>query len=231
MRALRLVLVAALLGGASATDVRVQVSDPTLLAAVQDALKALSTGGQSYSLVNGQGPVFTLGGGAAFSPDVASRSFGGASPRVEFNPKGPIPLGQAVQSELRRLLGLTAASAGTSTAGTSAAGTSTTSDSTAGTSTAATSGTSTAGASTAGSSTAGTSGTSTAGTSTAATSTPPVKAGPADLNGDGVVDPGDLAIVMGSLGQSAPNLPADLNKDGKVDQQDLEAFAKLYKLP
>ena len=58
-----------------------------------------------------------------------------------------------------------------------------------------------------------------------------MKAGPADLNADGTVDPGDLAILMGSLGQKGDKLPADLNQDGVVDQRDVEAFAKLYQLP
>ncbi len=246
MKAPRFLLVAALLTGVSgATDVRVQVTDPTLLTAVQDALRALSTAQDPYTLVNGQGPVFTLGGGATFSPDVASRSFGGANPRVEFNPEGPVPLADAVQGELRRLLGLKpadptpstgASTGGTSTTTTSSTGTPTSGASDGGTPTAATStaGTSTDGTSTAGTSAASggsTAGASSAGTSTAAVSTPPVKAGPADLNADGVVDPGDLAILMGSLGQTGKDLPADLNKDGRVDQRDIELFSKAYKLP
>lgn len=215
------------LGSAQATDVRVQVSDPALQSAVQQALAGLSVGGASYSWVNAPDTLFVLGGTAPFSPDVASRSFAGPPPRVEFNPAGPIPLEEAVQAELRRLLKLPPLPVGSPSAGNSSAGTSTPGTPVSGTSSA---GTSTSGTSAAGTSAAGTS---TAGTSapTAATSTPPVKAGPADLNGDGVVDTADLAIFMANLAKVGQNLPGDLNGDGRVDDRDLQLFIKAYQLP
>ncbi len=43
---------------------------------------------------------------------------------------------------------------------------------------------------------------------------------PADLNGDGVVDPIDLATLLGSWG-ACPGCPTDLNGDGVVDPIDL----------
>lgn len=248
--AVLLTVLGLLLGSARATDVRLQVSDPALQTAVQQALSALSTAGSSYTLVNAPDTLFVLGGSAPFGPDVASRSFAGPPPRVEFNPQGPIPLADAVQAELRRLLKLPplaasvpatgASTVGTSGAGTPAEGTATAAGSSAGTPVtgSSTDGASTAGASARGTASTGTSasgastaGSPTPGTSTAATSTPPVKAGPADLNGDGTVDPADLAIFMANLGKTGKNLPGDLNGDGRVDDRDLQLFVKAYQLP
>ena len=53
----------------------------------------------------------------------------------------------------------------------------------------------------------------------------------ADLNGDGVIDTADLAILMGNFGQSGSNPRGDLNGDGRVDDLDLNLFSAQYKLP
>lgn len=50
--------------------------------------------------------------------------------------------------------------------------------------------------------------------------------GGADLNGDGVIDLADLAILMGNFGTS--NTQGDLNQDRKVDDADLRLFSALY---
>lgn len=45
---------------------------------------------------------------------------------------------------------------------------------------------------------------------------------PADLNGDGIIDGADLAIVLGSWNPaSCPACTADINGDGVVDGADL----------
>ena len=46
---------------------------------------------------------------------------------------------------------------------------------------------------------------------------------PADINQDGVVDPMDLALLLGSWGACPPraDCPADLNGDETVDPMDL----------
>ena len=46
---------------------------------------------------------------------------------------------------------------------------------------------------------------------------------PADLDGDGVVGPADLAILFASWGQTGPT-PADISEDGVVDAADLAAL-------
>lgn len=43
----------------------------------------------------------------------------------------------------------------------------------------------------------------------------------ADLNGDGVIDGSDLAILLGAWGPAAPGVAPDLNGDGAVDGSDL----------
>lgn len=52
--------------------------------------------------------------------------------------------------------------------------------------------------------------------------------GGADLNGDGVIDLTDLAILMGNYGVANPQA-GDLNQDRKVDDQDVRLFAAQYK--
>jgi hypothetical protein len=52
-----------------------------------------------------------------------------------------------------------------------------------------------------------------------------------DLNGDGVVDIADLALILASFGSSAPSIPtpcADINGDGVVDIADLALFLALF---
>lgn len=53
--------------------------------------------------------------------------------------------------------------------------------------------------------------------------------GGADLNGDGVIDLTDLAILMANYGLANPQM-GDLNQDRKVDDQDVRLFTALYKL-
>ncbi|WP_261664053.1 hypothetical protein [Deinococcus sp. Marseille-Q6407] len=50
----------------------------------------------------------------------------------------------------------------------------------------------------------------------------------ADLNGDGVVDLTDLALLMNNLGSSGRG---DLNGDRQVDDTDIRLFAEQYRLP
>ena len=50
---------------------------------------------------------------------------------------------------------------------------------------------------------------------------PPPDEVPGDLNGDGVVNAADLAILLGAWGPAVPGEPADLNSDGEVNAADL----------
>ena len=57
---------------------------------------------------------------------------------------------------------------------------------------------------------------------------PPPAPLPGDLNGDGVVDMKDLAIVVAALDTSPPSDPrADVNGDNMVDVLDLAEIALL----
>lgn len=49
----------------------------------------------------------------------------------------------------------------------------------------------------------------------------PAAGNPADLNGDGVVNAADLALLLGSWGTCPPPCPADLDGDGSVGASDL----------
>ena len=51
--------------------------------------------------------------------------------------------------------------------------------------------------------------------------------GGADLNGDGVIDLADLAVLMANFGTST-GAAGDLNQDRKVDDADLRMFSALY---
>lgn len=51
--------------------------------------------------------------------------------------------------------------------------------------------------------------------------------GGADLNGDGVIDLADLAVLMANFGTST-GAAGDLNQDRKVDDADLRMFSVLY---
>ena len=44
---------------------------------------------------------------------------------------------------------------------------------------------------------------------------------PGDLDGDGDVDPVDLAILLGAWGSCPTQCPANLNGDGTIDAADL----------
>lgn len=50
----------------------------------------------------------------------------------------------------------------------------------------------------------------------------------ADLNGDGVIDLTDLALLMNSYGKPGATV-GDLNQDRRVDDADLRLFGALYK--
>ena len=77
---------------------------------VQAALAALSSPDFPVTLddsAQGNGPVLVLGGSVPFNPDLASRTLTVSGVRrTEFNPKGPLPLREAVRTEIGSLLGL-----------------------------------------------------------------------------------------------------------------------------
>lgn len=50
----------------------------------------------------------------------------------------------------------------------------------------------------------------------------------ADLNGDGVIDLTDFALLMNNYGKTG-SLPGDLNGDSRVDDLDLRVFGGQYK--
>lgn len=50
-----------------------------------------------------------------------------------------------------------------------------------------------------------------------------------DLNGDGLVNSSDYAIILKNFGKSPQNKKADLNSDGVVDQKDVELILKEIK--
>lgn len=103
---------ALLVGGAQAATVKLRPQGAELTRVVQDALAAISTKEAPFTLDTSGGPILTLGGGAAFNPDVAARTLTlGTERRIEFNPQGPLPLAEAVRAELARELGLKAWSA------------------------------------------------------------------------------------------------------------------------
>jgi YVTN family beta-propeller protein len=52
--------------------------------------------------------------------------------------------------------------------------------------------------------------------------TPPC---PADLDGSGTVDLGDLTVLLSQFGTFGPELPADIDADGDVDPERSDAFA------
>ncbi|GAA5438686.1 hypothetical protein Dcae01_00175 [Deinococcus caeni] len=116
MRAVRLaalLLAAALTGHAGAASVKLRPQGEALTQAVRAALAAISTPELPVTLDTSGGPLLTLGGSGAsaapFNPDVAARLFvSGTERRIEFNPRGPLPLQEAVQTALARELGLNA---------------------------------------------------------------------------------------------------------------------------
>lgn len=50
----------------------------------------------------------------------------------------------------------------------------------------------------------------------------------ADLNGDGVIDLADLALLMGNYGKTGAAV-GDLNQDRRVDDADVQLFSAQYK--
>lgn len=119
MRAVRLAALlaalgaAALTGPAGAASVKLRPQGEALTQAVRAALAAISTPELPVTLDTSGGPLLTLGGAgpsaAPFNPDVAARLFvSGTERRIEFNPRGPLPLAEAVQDALARELGLNA---------------------------------------------------------------------------------------------------------------------------
>lgn len=103
----RLLLTLLLLGGADAASVKLRPVGAELTKAVQDALAALAGPDFPVTLDTSGGVTLTLGGAAPFNPDVAARVVGtGTERRIEFNPRGPLPLQDAVRAELSRELGL-----------------------------------------------------------------------------------------------------------------------------
>ncbi|MFT2719155.1 hypothetical protein ACMT4L_04050 [Deinococcus sp. A31D244] len=102
-----------LAGPAGAASVKLRPQGEALTKAVQAALAAISTPELPVTLDTSGGPLLTLGGSGAsaapFNPDVAARLFvSGTDRRIEFNPRGPLSLQEAVQAELARELGLSA---------------------------------------------------------------------------------------------------------------------------
>lgn len=92
-----------LLGSAGAVSVKLRPQGEELTKAVQAALAALAGPDFPVTLDTSGGPILTLGGAAPFSPDVAARSFGlGTERRIEFNPRGPLNLQDALRAELTR---------------------------------------------------------------------------------------------------------------------------------
>ncbi|WP_019585135.1 hypothetical protein [Deinococcus apachensis] len=171
MKRTLLLALALLAGAAEAASVKLRPQGPEMTRAVQDALAAISTKETPITLDSGGGPILTLGGGAAFSPDVAARTLTlGGERRIEFNPQGPLPLAEAVRTELARELGLKAWTAEAARARLSGA----------------------------------------------------------DLNGDGVIDLTDLALLMNNYGKTGATV-GDLNQDRKVDDADLKLFGAQYK--
>lgn len=170
---------AALLGSASAATVRLRPQNPQIEQIIADVLKRISSEGLPLTLDKSSGTILALGGSGAtarvaFNPDVSARTLNTADgKRIEFNPKGPQPLKDAVEAELLKELGLSAL------------------------------------------------------TPEAAR----LRFSGVDINGDGKVDTADLALLMGSYGQSGSNQRGDLNNDGHVDDLDLQIFSKAYRLP
>ncbi|MFC4426306.1 hypothetical protein [Deinococcus navajonensis] len=104
-----LLALTALVSTASAATIRFRPQGAELLRQVQAAVAALSTKDLPVTLDTSSGPILTLGGAAPFNPDVAARVVVvGTDRRIEFNPQGPLPLAEAVRSELARELGLSA---------------------------------------------------------------------------------------------------------------------------
>ncbi|MBZ9750968.1 hypothetical protein K7W42_08845 [Deinococcus sp. HMF7604] len=105
---LTLLLLAPLASGAQAATVKLRPQGDELTRAVQAALTALSSPDLPVTLDTKSGVVLALGGAAPFNPDVAARVVTvNGERRIEFNPRGPLPLQDALRAELARELRLT----------------------------------------------------------------------------------------------------------------------------
>lgn len=104
----RLTLLALLLLGSSqAITVKLRPQGPEMQKLVLEALAAISSPQLPIALNDKAGPLLFLGGSAPFNPDVLSRSIVADSERrIEFNPKGPLPLAEALRRELTRELNI-----------------------------------------------------------------------------------------------------------------------------
>ncbi|MDB5045052.1 MAG: hypothetical protein JWQ08_1102 [Deinococcus sp.] len=109
----RLLLIGALLmaSSASAVTIKLRPQGAELTRLVQEALTAISTKDLPVTLDSSSGPLLSIGSanGVAFNPDVSARVVGtGPEQRIEFNPRGPQPLAEALRAELARFVGLKA---------------------------------------------------------------------------------------------------------------------------
>ncbi|PTA67479.1 hypothetical protein [Deinococcus arcticus] len=103
-----LLLAALLLASAQAASVKLRPQGEELTRAVREALSALSTPELPVTLDASGGVILALGGAAPFNPDVAARVVTvNGERRIEFNPRGPLPLQEAIRAELARELRLT----------------------------------------------------------------------------------------------------------------------------
>ena len=95
---------------ASFASIPLRPSGEALRGQVAAALAALSSPDFPVTLdesAQGAGAVMVVGGDTPFNPDESSRTLNiGGVTRIEFNPKGPLPLSGAVRAEIGKLLGL-----------------------------------------------------------------------------------------------------------------------------
>ena len=104
-----LVLFGLWLSPAEAVDVKLRPQSPQIEQLILDLLRRLSSSALPLTLDKTSGTIFVLAGAesVAFNPDVSARTLTGSSgKRVEFNPRGPINLKDAVETEFQKELGL-----------------------------------------------------------------------------------------------------------------------------
>ncbi len=107
---------------AQAVSLKLRPQGDALTRAVQVALSSISTKDLPVTLDTSSGPTLTLGGvgvsAVPFNPDVIARVvLVGGEQRIEVNPNGPVPLQEAVQTELARQFKLSAWTAEAATVG------------------------------------------------------------------------------------------------------------------
>lgn len=100
-----------LLGNAGAAAIKLRPQGAELVRAVETAIAQLGTKDIPMTLDPSAGPTLTLGGvgvsAAPFNPDQISRVVTvGSERRIEINPKGPVPLAEAVKQTLQAELKL-----------------------------------------------------------------------------------------------------------------------------